>query len=128
MYKKWPVITPNGRVTARPQEIVRWEITSNAWRNTFFGFAKILASELGWEKTTQLAGSLWLSDWVHNGMLGFIRKFDIKDKDVALVSKIMQYELQIEGFDIDLIEEAPERAVLRMTTCPWWRPSPIPAT
>ncbi len=116
--RKGAIIKPSGRTTVEFPLDDRYRIATNAWRNTFFAFNEVLGKELGWKKAADLIYKSW-------GVLGpsdfgFLKKYGLTDKNAAKLSKNMQFELLVEGFDFDVVEETEKRAVLRYLSCPWW--------
>ena len=120
---KSPVVTPTGRITMlkewAPGE--RWKMTSNAWRNTYFAFSKLIADAVSLEKATELAGKLWESIASYDQMAHVGEKIvGAPLKDMARISQTCQYEGMVEGYDFDIAEETEKRLVYRLLVCPWW--------
>lgn len=115
----WPAVDISGRITIPMTDMTtRMKMTSNAWRNTYFMTAKILTDTLGLDKATELMGYLWIA--LASSMEGITRRF-LKDKprDCVTLSQSFQLESILEGNDHDIVEESPERVVLRIQ-CAWW--------
>jgi hypothetical protein len=96
----------------------RWKMTSNVWRDTYFMMAKVLTDEMGLERASEFLAYLWYG--LASKMEGFNRHF-LKDKprDCVTLSKAFQMEILLEGNDFDVVEEAPEKSVVRFQ-CAWW--------
>lgn len=114
-----PCFSFSGRNSVEPFKFeTQAKLISNTWFNSFYTNWKVLHDELGREKAIEIVGYQWfaqvpqISQWVE-GM-------DEKDKNCIAVSKMLQMECLIEGCDIDVVEESPQKAQLRLL-CNWWR-------
>jgi hypothetical protein len=116
---KMPCITPSGCCTVDPIDpTMRWKMTSNVWRDTYFMTAKILTDEIGQDKADEYLAYLWYA--LAAKMEGFNKHF-LKDmpRDCVTLSKAFQLEILIEGNDFDVVVETPEKAAVRFQ-CAWW--------
>ena len=116
----WPVIRPSGRISIEMEMEPRYVIAQNAWRNTYFLLAKLYGEEMGWEKTNEILGRMWGIIGHPEVFLALKKKYKEVGDDCVALSRVLQYEFLVEGYDIDVIEEKPEKAIIRELICPWW--------
>lgn len=116
---KGPYIKFSGRKSVEPPDSENLaKMINNTWMNTYFMLWKVLHDELGREKADELVGYSWLTQVTQ--MVGLIKKFDDKDRNCVILSKVYQQECYIEGNDIDVVEETPKRTQIRLL-CNFWR-------
>lgn len=118
---KWPVVKPSGRMTVEMAADERWKLTCNAWRNSFFLYSREIAARIGWEEVTKLAANMWAKLASPEIAAHYVKRYDVKERGAAQISKVLQYQFYQEGFDLDVVEESEGRAVIRLLICPWWQ-------
>jgi hypothetical protein len=114
-----PAVSATGNCTIDPIDpTARWKMTCNAWHDTYFMMAKIMTDELGQEKANEFLAYLWYG--LAAKMEGFNKHFlQGKPRDCITLSQAFQLEILLEGNDFDVVEETPEKAVVRFQ-CAWW--------
>ena len=120
---KWPAIHHTGRLTVGDTVIAvnpedRMKLISNTWRNCFFMQWLVMQEELGKEKAAEMIGYMWLA--MVPAMEGLTDRYiPGTPRDCVMLSKQFQIDCFYECIDIDVVEERPEKFVVRVL-CAYW--------
>ncbi len=116
---KWPVVNPTGNVTVpMMDQDDRLKIVNNTWRNCFFMQWHVMQEELGQDKAAELVGYMWLA--MLSAMEGLNERYlQGQARDCVMLSKQYQIDCFYEMHDFDVVEESPNRFVIK-TLCTYW--------
>jgi hypothetical protein len=115
---KAPFLNYSGRHDVPPPKPeIQTKLINNTYYRSLYLMWKILHDELGREKANEMMGYMWLG--LVSPIVRVAGQIDEKDRNCVAISKMYQQECYIEGVDIDIVEESPQKTILRVL-CIWW--------
>ncbi len=113
-----PYLTYSGRHDVPPPKpLAQAKLINNTYYRSLYLLWKILHDELGREKANELMGYMWLG--LVSPIVKIVGAIDEKDRNCVAVSKMYQHECYVEAVDVDIVEESPQKTVIRFL-CTWW--------